>query len=387
MQKSSFLLFLVCLFSCQSTNFNPTEFNIRSAIESSIDRRIDELCDTVWYVRLETVNDALLVNPGFCFTDTSIVALDESRIFQFDQSGKYLRKIDRRGQGPEDLGWVNRLIWNKDRKELYAWDGMLRKLLVYDENLNFLRYIPFKGGGMKSAIVRGDCLFIGEVRDDFRKKGIHYSVRKVNLLTGESVNWVQSRVPAITPDSPPTSFFGTLLYDCGEDIFLKEYRADSVFKLEPDSGISFAYHMNVGEIMPAELDYGSNSLQQEEQKKYIHIGMVTDLEDYLLVSYRFGGTNGNVLCSKVTGETVRVSHAKTNQLDGGIPIIMSLALDQYKRTFFSGTLSAEKLLNVDFIHSVERASEVNPELKQKLLHLITEISEDDNPVLMFVRKK
>ena len=166
----SFFL-IILLFSCNevSRNGNTQSFEIKTAILSSDEEPIENYVDSVWYVPLETTEASVLAPfNDYVLADTSIIILSNNELFRFNDKGKYHCKIEQHGQGPEDLGFINDIVWNDERKELYAWDGMNAKLLVYDECLNLKKIFPFRTSGV--LLSKGNFLYIAKSREKKKKK-------------------------------------------------------------------------------------------------------------------------------------------------------------------------------------------------------------------------
>ena len=163
--RTCVILLVVMLCACvkQQQGDRINMYDIQSAFYSSDKMAIDELVDSIWYLPLET-NDESVLTPtnwyNYVFTDSSILVLSENALYRFTYDGKYTNKVCQRGSGPSDIGYLNQIAWNESRKELYAWDGMNVKLLVYDEFLNYKEYIPFRTMGF--LLPYKDCFLVGK---------------------------------------------------------------------------------------------------------------------------------------------------------------------------------------------------------------------------------
>ena len=74
--------------------------------------------------------------------------------FIFDRNGKGLRKINRRGQGPEEYTSITGLTLDEDRGEIFV-KSLRKGIIVYDLFGNYLRNLP----------VREDFLYSSELQN------------------------------------------------------------------------------------------------------------------------------------------------------------------------------------------------------------------------------
>lgn len=103
----------------------------------------------VEYIPLETNDEFVTQGDILAVGNTYILAKNWSNdgdIFLFDRkSGKALRKLNRRGQGAEEYTFINGVVLDEDRNELFVNSTPLKKILVYDLFGNFkrsLEYVP-----------------------------------------------------------------------------------------------------------------------------------------------------------------------------------------------------------------------------------------------------
>jgi hypothetical protein len=104
---------------------------------------------SVEYIPMETNNEFLCAGG---YVDGKVVAFtDEVIIYRnfnvgdiliFDRKGKALKKINRRGQGPEEYSDNLNVIYDDANKELFVNSVSSGKILVYDLEGNFKRSFP-----------------------------------------------------------------------------------------------------------------------------------------------------------------------------------------------------------------------------------------------------
>lgn len=94
------------------------------------------------YVPLETTDEFLTTRLVLDISSHYILTMNlrEGELFLFDRAtGKGVKKICRKGEGPEEYFHVSSAAIDEERSELYVNDGMRRRIVVYDLEGNYKR--------------------------------------------------------------------------------------------------------------------------------------------------------------------------------------------------------------------------------------------------------
>lgn len=146
------ILYVVCLLAfvgCVSTP--PAANDGLGVIYLSGDyptRRVDlkEIAD-VEYVALETTDSSLLTNlcVDFSISDKYIVTSDmlKGDFFFFDRSGKFIRKINRKGNGPEEYSNFQEIVVDFKTEECFIHDLCRKKVHIYTFDGTYKRSFPW----------------------------------------------------------------------------------------------------------------------------------------------------------------------------------------------------------------------------------------------------
>ena len=109
----------------------------------------------VEYVPLESSDDFIAQGNIAYVGDKMIVATNmrQGDILLFDRNtGKGIRKINKRGQGPEDYIMPFTIVLNEEKNEMFVNDGPTSKIQVYDMTGNYKRSIPYKKGALVTVL-------------------------------------------------------------------------------------------------------------------------------------------------------------------------------------------------------------------------------------------
>ena len=132
MKDVLFVLFACLLVSCSK---QPAVSSAGMTIGVETNASIEEFIEEVTLVPLETNDECLLGELEKIHESDGCLYISDQRkaaVFVFDKSGKYLYKIERRGNGPEEYVEVS----DFDVKDgvVYVLSNPSKRILAYDEN-------------------------------------------------------------------------------------------------------------------------------------------------------------------------------------------------------------------------------------------------------------
>ena len=140
---SAFILALLLLWSCGTPDeafHNP----IRVDIDERHDVSIFDIFERIEIIPLETTDesifrfvDKLIYHEGVFY----IFDFVSDKILAFDSTGKFLFKIDDRGQGPEQYLNISDFEIDRQANKLLVLDPLRSDMIEYDLSGNFLRRI------------------------------------------------------------------------------------------------------------------------------------------------------------------------------------------------------------------------------------------------------
>ena len=139
--KEMILLFALFFSSCEENNKygneNETVILIRLKDEKTfnMDTFADEHISEIRYVPLETNDESLIaeIEKVYLYKEL-IIIFDQraNRILLFDMDGKYIRKIGRKGGGPNEYFSLNDIFFEESSGLIYAHERSKNVIFVYD---------------------------------------------------------------------------------------------------------------------------------------------------------------------------------------------------------------------------------------------------------------
>ena len=135
----------IVLYSCNSVSKNDDAQDVPvidwSENLSTVKLDIAELAN-VKYIPLETTDSCLIdVITGAAIGDDTIVLTDSKQgcVFIFDDSGRFVGRINRKGSGPEEYPFMSKTAVDFSKKEVYVYSMLGNRVFAYDFNGVFLR--------------------------------------------------------------------------------------------------------------------------------------------------------------------------------------------------------------------------------------------------------
>lgn len=120
---------------------------------------ISSISDSIVYIVLGSKNDKgeeIFVNNALqTFVGEKYIILNcWDKILQFDRVGKFIRQIERKGQGPGDYIMVSNIDVN-EASDRVCINNSEQSMLVYDFQGRFIQNIPFRDAGYFAVLDNG----------------------------------------------------------------------------------------------------------------------------------------------------------------------------------------------------------------------------------------
>lgn len=196
--RSAIFVFLLSAYACHSDKkaavTDDGVRNIHVTVNDSLYQGIDSVFSLERLITLDS--EPLLTSiKRLEFADGRIFLTDESsRLFCYDDDGKFLYKIDARGNGPGEYVDITFFTVDAEKKEIAVFDNQAARILFYDMgNGSFLRGEALKKPNPTDARCR-DGRYYYDNRFHFNypeDKDLHYFL----LLSSNGVDIEQAYFP------------------------------------------------------------------------------------------------------------------------------------------------------------------------------------------------
>lgn len=344
---------------------------------------LSEVVDSIRYVPLETRADCLIgsVTKLLC-VENRIYILDRDiskTLFVFDDTGKFLFRLGRKGKGPGEF----------TRPNDFLLDPAGRKIIVLDQNLSKLSFFDFDGTFLRDLRLGFAPFFIAGVNENtyacylgylpFREQN---QIIKSNLVLIDTLGIVKGKFFFYETGKDPLRYYPqTTFYSSPAGTVFIPPLENSVY-LVTSSGVSLSYTIDLGiESLPN--DYIRSMKPQHE--------LVDGLRAYRHSVYNFFETSSwiyfsffdkkevaSCFYSKVSGEA-KAASAIADNIDGGY---FAMPTGRWGEELV-GVLESVYLTKL----KQEEADKKILKRGQKLEKILEGIDDVSNPLLVFYRLK
>ncbi|GHT51483.1 hypothetical protein FACS189440_20570 [Bacteroidia bacterium] len=335
--------------------------------------RYSELFDSLEYIILETSDNVLIKELSqIKYADDKIFVLDKSTqsLFSFDRKGKLIWKIQNIGQGPKEYSQLMDFDIDEKNNQIFLFSRH-EKIQVYDFSGQFINEyrIPLRGISFSSNDNKL-YLYSGNRANLINGKNENYGllfIKESTVLKGELP--FKEELPSVMIYNSPNAFckydnevrffmpFLTNIYSIkGDSLYVKYYFDFGKFNLPADY---FDNH-TVDDLNKSQYAYGLNSYS--ENQKYCFFKINCNQQSYTVIYFK---DQQKVLCYEKFMDDIAYCFP---------------AIYQATNDYFIGARYAEDLF-MEYNYSKEKRK--NTLLKK----IISEITEDNNPVLFFCHLK
>jgi len=341
----------------------------------------------VEYIPLET-NDEFL-NQGIVMAVGKEIILvknimNDGDIFIYDRNGKALRKINRKGEGGEEYLFLNEIILDEDRNEIFINSVGAKKILVYDLYGSFKRSFRHPENARYSPVFNYDrdnliCYdYSGASGIDTGERGsksYHTIISKQdgsitrNIFIPFKKNITQ-RIEDANGNVVQISSSNNSILPYHDFWILTESSSDTIYKYVPD-----------GQLTP--LIVRTPSIQSMEKEVFLFTNMLTDRYCFFRTikkEYDFEKRRGFMYDDLMYDRQEKAifefsvynaDYSNTNQeVYIGKPVNTEIAFQQ-------------KLEAYQLVESFEKGELQGGKLKE----IAAKLDAEDNPVIMLVKYK
>jgi hypothetical protein len=425
------LLFFISSCKDKPEQKNSTYIDIAGALDKGRIVQLSEIADEVILVPLETTDSSMIGNLSgvrnfVIYENGQFYIMDSSRsIWIFDKNGKFIRKFNRKGRGPEEYIDVSNFEVDPETGKIIvlSLDG---KFYEYRQDGSFIRRVdPPVIEGVPAQIHSGykvdDNVYICTVESgpDFENKKINDPYKGICAITFDSLSNLTSKIYSPEFISGSSTGNGNLVFmaNPGEGFVMAfsavnanlfryhdniriRYDYEDIInsvdkRLEPDT----AYTINLGEYQATRENFGkvwdfsSNIISLiglTESTNYLYFwlnlrGLARDPIEVAGVDMEGRPSkrkicNSYALFNKKTGEFTLMDRPAGDQM--GFKDDISGGLVFWPKYISSKDILVAPYTALEFIEFAE-----NNNVPEKIRKIAEHLDENDNPVIALVKLK
>ncbi|MDR1897865.1 MAG: 6-bladed beta-propeller [Prevotellaceae bacterium] len=367
-----FIVFTVA-FSCKHTVAD-TEKDIDVAACFGNDRKMDisEISSQINYIQLETSEESLTGEiRQIKIKNGNIFILDNTpNILMYDMSGKFIRKIGRRGQGPGE--YITILDFLVSDSAIYTMDRMQLKIIKYDLNGRVLlekRMMshPDKFAVLNDSLIAAQYNYPEFVRNNDCRISIYTGdLNKITDFLVSEYKIDQSQVGSIATHT--RSFFQNV----NDTLTFWECRNDVIYKIVNEKTIIEKYRLKYeNKLLPQ--DGYTNRISGKNE-----ISKVMESTDYLFLTGSYNDKFGHVVYLKNEKTGFNIGNSFANVKGPAVFGVDNLTEDN-------------KLLTVFYAYNFKKHIEKNKipieQIDENLQKILITCDFDDNPCVMITTLK
>lgn len=334
----------------------------------------------VEYIPLETT-DEFIIKGKVADVGKDILILTNMRqgeILIFDRStGKGLKKINRRGQGPEEYILPFNVHLNKEENEIFVNDGPSSKIQVYDLEGNYKKTIFYKKGALVTNLYDYDDRHF--LSQNVYAPENESSTSTFFLLSKEDGSWTDIEVPYRKRISPVIMkrVADRVYASVPGNSFISSYQ-DNWILSEPSADTIYAHRPN-GDLRPFLVR--TPSVQTMTPEVFLFPGILTDRYYFMQTVKKecdFEKETDMPKVDLVYDKQEKKTYSST---------VYNADFDQRKEDMSACTLNEDIAFSIQLEAAELLEANGKGRLKGKLKEVAAGLNEEDNPVIMLVKLK
>lgn len=254
----------------------------------------DQLIDSVSFVKLETTDDNLIGSIYYLlFTDDKIIAVDKENsktITVYDKQGKFLNKVSRLGQAPDEYSFLSYVSLTADKSQLVVMDtgNMKLKYFNIDDNTSKLT-----GSSLAKIVDRPYIFYNMEFVTDQVVVGYYDAGNKIPG-TSDKHTFIVTDLKGNINYSKYKSYYSNKfcysteypLHRFGSDVYLNPPFNDTIFQVS-ENGFIAKYVLQIdggGKLLIDETTTDKSLKEQLDRTNYFNSHFV-ELKDLAVFHY------------------------------------------------------------------------------------------------------
>ena len=317
MRRTIFYISLVVVFiSCKSETTTNDSKVYKVDFNKEITIKYSEIFESFEIVQLRPFTPIGSLDQ-LIYSEDQIIVVDQTvnkMIHIFSKSGDFIAEINNKGNGPSEFINQRGVRLSKNKKDLYFYCPINKKILIYSLD-----------GEFKNEFYQKDFLSVGDmfvvddgiVLVDFVQDDVD---KKIIFLEDDFINYHYLKYPK--EGAREFEFEGgksDYFFQGTEEIYYKEMMQNNVFRILKDKSIE-CISIDIGDKslkMEKNRTYSFQEIFQEQifQDAFIMGDGLVDLGDYILMGLWQADENQMIISNKGTQKTVLLRTLE-NDMDG-----------------------------------------------------------------------
>ena len=359
--------------------------------------KFTDMVDKVEYIPLETTEDCLLGDfvELISITENFIFMTSYGILFQFDRQGKFIRQINKHGQGPGECYAIS-VGLDEKRRLIYILGIRTLSVSVFDFDGKYLKTMknPIEDeSGIHSPSFMG-CDSKGNILYTFQ----NYGSMKYKYVAVNSEFEILYKCPNyVKYDLKERIFqFGLInysIYEYNDRSYYSYVYNDTVFRINDDYSCSPAWINRIPNkyTLEDDLKTGARVINYSDLNGKNCVGAIREYKKYIYIYHHLQQSIDKFisflsLYNKQTGQlTENINPLIENDWDGGVDIELNefMQHENIKYELLQPFDMKEKLTSTHF----SKTNAKYPEAQKALQTIVNTILEDDNPVIMIITLK
>jgi len=310
----------------------------------------------------------------------------------FDDKGKFLNKIGRKGKGPNEYYSLNSLWVDKDNEIIYIMSGD-RNIVEYNLDGDLIKKTKVEYYPGQAIFYEGNILF------HFRPNSIGDNDNFEFLLIDTEYKEIKKAVPGTFYQSAISS--GKLYFANNTLRFWNNLNQDTIYNMNKDLELSPKYFMEYPNKMPHE--YYLDIMKSNEHIDLSRISSIYETDNYMLVSGIYNRKMTQLLYDFKQKKSFGIElneqwewrfnsrNGFINDIDGGMKFWHRGRIDDNTLFAFYDIIDIRDY--IDERNKLIEAGEYEdfeikfPEKQKDLEDMLENSNDEDNPVIMIVELK
>jgi hypothetical protein len=366
----------------------PYAINLEDVYKDEKKVALSSIAKEITYIPLETTSDNLLKSVNhIAFLGNRLFIGDYTNLYQFDMSGKFIRKVGTRGLGPFDYMHILALVPDKSANTLYLFtEG---KINQYNSDATFVKSISTKQSEpyMYAGAMISEDKFLMYIGNQYKLIQDQDTSKTYSFVEIDTLGQTHKKIPRQEPlfSTYQGMIIAPVMYQYDDKVYFLDYATDTLF-VYPDSGKMEPYAVcPLGSMKcPANIT-GLNKPQVDALSSKLRIDGINE-DSRLLYIKLIWGVNGNPFYT-IYDKTIREikgigENGFENDIDGGVSFFpRQIGKGDIRISWEDAVDFKEKILSLDYNSGENTYGD-----KFKIVYnLASSLNEDDNPVLIIAK--